>query len=359
MHGSPLATVLPRRLWQAPAGAGWGPLPELLLALTLVTGLVDAVSILALGRVFVANMTGNVVFAGFAITGAPGFSLGASLFALGGFLVGAALGGRMTAKVGHDHALHLRIATASEFALVAVALIVAAASGGAAATHGTLHLAAGAATFDAGIVYAVAALLAVAMGIQNAVARKLAVPDLTTTVLTMTLTGIGHDARSGRRGHVTLALRRCKAWSWPTFAVIRPPRNAPTRKPASANRDAPRENPGAPVIAKPAKTTFPVMFATKTRPSARIDTASTMPVTTVRISSSSGSGPQGSPAGVCQSRRGSTRPSGEPESGGLTPCLVSSAVFIGPPVSGAGRVAPRPLLTPPVWGLDHRSVQHK
>ena len=113
----------------------------------------------------------------------------------------------MTAKVGHDHALHLRTATVSEFALVAVALIVAAASGGAAATHGTLHLAAGAATFDAGIVYAVAALLAAAMGIQNAVARKLAVPDLTTTVLTMTLTGIGHDARSGHRGHVTLIRR--------------------------------------------------------------------------------------------------------------------------------------------------------
>src|SRR5580692_2405772 len=206
--GSALGRLLPRRLWQAPAGAGWGPLPELLLILTLVTGLVDAVSILALGRVFVANMTGNVVLAGFAITGAPGFSLGASLFALGGFLVGAALGGRMTAKVGHDHALHLRIATVSEFALVAVALIVAAASGGAATTHGTLHLAAGAATFDAGIIYAVAALLAVAMGIQNAVARKLAVPDLTTTVLTMTLTGIGADLRAVLRAGDTHAMAK-------------------------------------------------------------------------------------------------------------------------------------------------------
>jgi len=35
-----------------------------LLALTAVTGLVDAVSYLRLGRVFVANMTGNVVFLG-------------------------------------------------------------------------------------------------------------------------------------------------------------------------------------------------------------------------------------------------------------------------------------------------------
>jgi hypothetical protein len=39
-----------------------GPLPPLLLTLTVVTGVVDAVSILRLGRVFVANMTGNVVF---------------------------------------------------------------------------------------------------------------------------------------------------------------------------------------------------------------------------------------------------------------------------------------------------------
>src|SRR6201996_6984884 len=205
-HETPLARLLPRRLWRTPTGPGWGPLPELLLILTAVTGLVDAVSILALGRVFVANMTGNVVFAGFAITGAPGFSLGASLFALAGFLVGANLGGRMTGKFGHDRALHLRAASVAEFALAAASLIVAAAAGGAAAFHGTLHLA-GTATFSVGIIYALAAILAVAMGIQNSVARKLAVPDLTTTVLTMTLTGIGHDSRSGHRGHVTVTRR--------------------------------------------------------------------------------------------------------------------------------------------------------
>jgi uncharacterized membrane protein YoaK (UPF0700 family) len=205
--GSLTGKVLPRRLWSTPTGAGWGPLPELLLTLTLVTGMVDAVSILALGRVFVANMTGNVVFAGFALTGAPGFSLGASLFALAGFLVGAYLGGRMTAKVGHDHALHLRAATVSELVLVAAALIVAVSAGGAAAYEGTLHLATGTATFGTAVIDALAAILAVAMGIQNAVARALAVPDLTTTVLTMTLTGIGHDSRSGHRGHVMLSRR--------------------------------------------------------------------------------------------------------------------------------------------------------
>lgn len=76
-----------------------GPLPALLLILTVVTGVVDAVSILSLGRVFVANMTGNVVFVGFAVAGAPGFSLAASLFALGGFLAGALVGGLLAQRV--------------------------------------------------------------------------------------------------------------------------------------------------------------------------------------------------------------------------------------------------------------------
>src|ERR1700745_759862 len=85
-----------------------GPLPPLLLALTVVTGVVDAVSILRLGRVFVANMTGNVVFSGFALVGAPGFSLSASLAALAGFLVGALGGGRLTGRLGRDRGLLLR-----------------------------------------------------------------------------------------------------------------------------------------------------------------------------------------------------------------------------------------------------------
>jgi hypothetical protein len=48
-----------------------GPLPPLLVAMTFVTGLVDAFSYLLLGHVFVANMTGNVVLLGFALVGRP------------------------------------------------------------------------------------------------------------------------------------------------------------------------------------------------------------------------------------------------------------------------------------------------
>jgi len=199
--------LYPRNLWEPPTGPGHGPLPEILLMLTIVTGLVDAVSILALGRVFVANMTGNVVFAGFAIVGAPGFSLGASLFALGGFLVGAAADGAVASRIGHDRALHMRAAAGAELALLVIAIIIAVASGDPAVAHGLLKIAPGSAPFGGGIAETVAGVSAVAMGMQNSAARKLAVPDLTTSVLTMTLTGIGADSRAGRRGHLTLARR--------------------------------------------------------------------------------------------------------------------------------------------------------
>ena len=167
------ATLRPRR--DSPDG----PLPPLLLALTLVTGLVDATSYLKLGHVFVANMTGNVVFLGFGIAGAGGISIWASLTAIGSFLVGGVAGGRIGARWSRDRGRHLTATTATELLLVAGGLVVMAFS-----TH---HI-------GTGSRYAVIALLAVAMGVQNATARKLAVPDLTTTVLTMTLTGVAADS---------------------------------------------------------------------------------------------------------------------------------------------------------------------
>jgi uncharacterized membrane protein YoaK (UPF0700 family) len=161
-----------------------GPLPALMLVLTVLAGVVDAVSILSLGRVFVANMTGNVVFVGFALAGASGFSLVASLSALGGFLVGAAVGGAAGGRLG-SHRGRLVVAVAgAELVLILAALAVAAVAGP--------HLGEGAKV-------GIAALGALAMGAQNAVVRRLKVYDLTTTVLTMTLTGIAADLREGDR----------------------------------------------------------------------------------------------------------------------------------------------------------------
>ena len=79
--------------------AAESPLPSretvaAMFALTAVTGLVDAVSHLRLGRVFVANMTGNIVFLGFSLSPHSGLSPVTSVVAVGGFLAGAAAGGR-------------------------------------------------------------------------------------------------------------------------------------------------------------------------------------------------------------------------------------------------------------------------
>jgi uncharacterized membrane protein YoaK (UPF0700 family) len=179
-------------LWPRPDGRD-GPLPPLLLTLTVVTGLVDATSYLRLGHVFVANMTGNVVFLGFGIAGAGSISIWASLTALGSFLIGGVVGGRIGARWSSDRGRHLTATTSTELLLVAEALIVVALS-----TH----------QIGTGSRYAVIVLLAIAMGVQNTAARELAVPDLTTTVLTTTLTGVaadaalagGHGSKLGRRG---------------------------------------------------------------------------------------------------------------------------------------------------------------
>jgi uncharacterized membrane protein YoaK (UPF0700 family) len=113
-----------------PRSAGrHGPLPPLLLGLTLVRGLVDAFSYLILGHVFVANMTGNVVFLGFAIAGAPGFSISASLVALGSFVCGAFVGGKAVSTLGH-HRGHLLAAATSFQTLLLGASVAAVAAGG-------------------------------------------------------------------------------------------------------------------------------------------------------------------------------------------------------------------------------------
>jgi uncharacterized membrane protein YoaK (UPF0700 family) len=170
------------------AAAAPGPLPALLVTLTVVTGVVDAVSYLALGHVFVANMTGNVVFLGFALAGAPGLSAPASLAALAAFLLGALAGGRLAVRFGGHRGRHLRTAMTAAVASVLLAVLLAAIIG-----QPVSH--------DAR--YALIVPLAIAMGIQNATARRLAVPDLTTTVLTLTLTGVAADSRlaGGAGGH--------------------------------------------------------------------------------------------------------------------------------------------------------------
>jgi uncharacterized membrane protein YoaK (UPF0700 family) len=155
-----------------------GPLPVLLVCLTVVTGLVDAFSYLSLGHVFVANMTGNVVFLGFALAGVGEISIVASLLAVLAFALGATLGGRWASSRALHRGHLLAAATPVQAGVVLVAAVIASTADVAGSTARLMLI----------------GLLALAMGGQNAVVRRLAVPDLTTTVLTLTVTGLVADS---------------------------------------------------------------------------------------------------------------------------------------------------------------------
>ncbi|MFG1706136.1 YoaK family protein [Nonomuraea sp. M3C6] len=152
-------------------------LPALLILLTIVTGLVDAVSFLGLNRVFVANMTGNVVFLGFALAGEPQLSVWAPPLAVAGFTAGAWSAGRLARRMRNARREFVAL-TAAHALLVAAALVVAQVAG---------HR-------DAMAQAPLIGLLAYGMGVQNATVRRLGVPDMiTTNVLTTILTGLAAD----------------------------------------------------------------------------------------------------------------------------------------------------------------------
>jgi uncharacterized membrane protein YoaK (UPF0700 family) len=155
--------------------------------LTLVTGLVDAACYLGLGQVFTANQTGNAVLLAFGAAGAEGLPILGPTVSLLVFLAGAAAGGWLaTRRVGPAGTAMSAEARQRWFILaLAIELVMVAAAGAAAIG---LPVDGGGARR-----YAVIALLAGALGLQNATVRRLAVPDITTTVLTMTLTGLAAD----------------------------------------------------------------------------------------------------------------------------------------------------------------------
>jgi uncharacterized membrane protein YoaK (UPF0700 family) len=153
-----------------------------LLAMTAVTGLIDAVSFLSLGRVFTANMTGNIVLLAFATARVPGLSIARSLTALLSFLVGAIFGGRIMARADADSTIRF----ATQAFLLEDVFLFAASLCAIGYTRNVLEH-----SFQA---FALIVLTALAMGTRNAAIRKLAIPDLTTTVLTLTITGIAADS---------------------------------------------------------------------------------------------------------------------------------------------------------------------
>lgn len=151
---------------------------HLMLALTFATGVVDAVGYLRLDQVFAGNMTGNVVILGMAAVGGTGLPVLGPGLALVFFLAGAAAAGRVlrTAAPGWSHRCTALLG--------GVGLVLAATALGL--------------TFAGTSAPAVAASsLALAMGAQAATARHLGVKDVTTVVVTSTLTGLAADSRLG------------------------------------------------------------------------------------------------------------------------------------------------------------------
>lgn len=161
----------------------------LLLVLTFSTGVADAVGYLGLDRVFTGNMTGNVVILGMGAAGADDLPVLGPVCALAAFMAGAAVGGRCVR--GHDAGWGRRVSLLmlAVAALLAVTAVYAAVE----PRVGSEGTGASAPTV------AVAAVVAVAMGLQAALARHVAVKDVTTVVVTSTITGLAADSWLGAR----------------------------------------------------------------------------------------------------------------------------------------------------------------
>jgi len=154
----------------------------LMLVLTFSTGIIDAVGYLGLDRVFTGNMTGNVVILGMALMGADGLPVLGPSIALVGFVLGAAVAGRVLKKESAGWSRRTTVL----IAVVGICLLLTAI----ALFSGMHHLAQGAALTITGFI-------AAAMGLQAATARHLAVKDVTTVVVTSTLTGLAADSPLG------------------------------------------------------------------------------------------------------------------------------------------------------------------
>lgn len=154
----------------------------LMLALTFSTGVIDAVGYLGLDRVFTGNMTGNVVILGMGLVGAEDLPVLGPLLALAGFMAGAALGGRMlmSAAPGWTRRTTVLLGLVAAVMLaVAVLLFVIEDD------------------FSRPVGVTITTVLGAAMGIQAATARFIGVKDVTTVVVTSTITGLAADSVLG------------------------------------------------------------------------------------------------------------------------------------------------------------------
>jgi uncharacterized membrane protein YoaK (UPF0700 family) len=150
-----------------------------LLLLTFATGLADSISILVLGHVFVANMTGNVIFLGFWLAPKTNIDLTAVVVALPTFACTTVISGRLSRHFGQRTRPWITTILATEIVLlVALSLL---------AGTGVLHY------HDKSKLIMIG-LLAVTFGLQHSSARQFGIQELSTTVLTSTIVSLGVDS---------------------------------------------------------------------------------------------------------------------------------------------------------------------
>ena len=151
-----------------------------LLLLTASTGCIDAVSYLALDKVFTGNMTGNVLFIGFSLVGAGTAPILNYAIALGGFALGSMIGGRIvgqSAKKG--------LPTASRAILIAGAALIV----GSAIYWLIVD------TLSNPALLTITAILSLVMGAQVSAVKPVGNSDVTTIVVTNTLANLARDSR--------------------------------------------------------------------------------------------------------------------------------------------------------------------
>ncbi|WP_458116624.1 YoaK family protein [Arthrobacter sp. D2-10] len=169
----------------------------LMLMLTFSTGVIDAVGYLGLDRVFTGNMTGNVVLLGMAVAGGDDLPVLRPALALIFFMVGAILAGRLlrTAPEGWSGRTSLAFGVVAAGA-AALAVVVGVVDVHADETLGSV----------------ITSGLAAVMGIQAATAKRLKVAEITTVVVTSTITGLASDSR--------LAGGKGKFWARRALAIL-------------------------------------------------------------------------------------------------------------------------------------------
>ena len=157
-----------------------------LYLITTICGLIDAACFLALGGVLAELMTGNLIFfaVGLGSGTASADQLSRYVTAFVPFVIGAYLGGRILR--GPAFLRERRRGFILEWLVIVLATVL------------TVILHPGESGYPRAIVVG---LLALAMGIQNALIREHGIPNLATNVMTLTLTGLLADPRGPQAPH--------------------------------------------------------------------------------------------------------------------------------------------------------------